>query len=203
LYYALYAGLATRQKTRIQDYVRDALKGREQPELSLGEVVWEKASQLAGSSANTQAGRIAQIALKRTYASLLEKYHPESGKEPLAFIDGIGKDVTDDGFVEEFLTNYMFELVLAQMRTTNEDLKYNGARAYHYAGGRLLTRDDERKFRKELMEDCKILARRVRKRISKTNLIITIKEGEPLTEQVQKTIQQALGEALREQKTLR
>lgn len=127
----------------------------------------------------------------------------DTGKDPLLLISAISRDLTDKNFVQKFLANYLFELILYQMRATNEDLRFNGARAYHYAGGRLLTHKDEKELRRELMEDCEFLARRVTNRILKTGLMTKVKEGAPLTEQTVDAVQQALGEALPDQFRLR
>jgi hypothetical protein len=199
LYYALLAGLATSHESDFQNALKSSLKGREKPELSLGEAVWNRASELAGSSAKTQGGRIAESALKRTFAYLLQKYSAQMvERDASSLIDAIGKRVTDEEFVQRFLTNYLLELTLFQIRTADDDPKYSAARAYHYAGGRLLGSSGERAFRTELLENCEALAKRITRRVSKAGLIEEAKDGRPPNDRLIADLREALSEVLQD-----
>lgn len=185
----------------MRDAVTNSLKDLERPELSLGEAVWNSASELAGSSSRTQAGRIAETALKRTYATLLQTRGPEIGKkDPVSLLEEMAANVSDDMFVQQFLTDYLFELTLRQIRTTSVDYRYNGAHEYHFAGGSLLTPENEGLFRKKLEEQCGIIAKQIAKRVFSSGVIEEAKQGASFSETIVRALQDALGEAIREKR---
>jgi len=194
LYYALLAGLqAIRENNEVHDAVLGGLKGRDLPALGLGEEVWKQARRLAGISSNTEAGRIAEIALKRTFTSLLNRYSAEVADRTLPILLAvISRKVTDEKFVEELLTNYLFELALRQMRTTNARREYDGARAYHFVRGELISSEEESALRQDLRNQCGVLAKRAKKNISEAGVITALKENRQLSDELLKSIKEAL-----------
>jgi hypothetical protein len=75
----------------------------------------------------------------------------QAEKNISAFIEKYG----EKGFLELYFTNYLFELLMAYIRSHSDKIDYDSGYQYHFGkGGRLVSPMQEKQFRHDLKKEC-------------------------------------------------
>jgi len=104
-----------------------------------------------------------------------------------------------EGFLRLYFTNYLFEIVMQFLRSGEEEKDFDSAYAYHFVEGKLVSPEDEKKFKVELRRECRHKAGLIVSRIQERELIEKFGlDLDSITKQMTETVNEALKAILEE-----
>jgi hypothetical protein len=108
-----------------------------------------------------------------------------------AFFDRYGKK----GFLELYFTNYLFELLMAYVRSKSDDIEYDSGYQYHFGkDGKFLPPTDEKQFRDEAKKECTKKAKAIVAELDRRGVLERFGDMQSLTEQATELVDEAIRE---------